>query len=387
MYFIFSKKIPYTFCVFFLLLLFLASNSISAEIATTYYKTKRNENLIEVLNNQFKIPKNFLNNNGQYILENIKRWNPQIKYWNPISTNSILYLEVPREVSPYYRIESFQFKSIQEVSEPIPKKVEQVPIKTIVKKKKKKKRKKRKPSSEMKEIVKEEKKEIKGFIDTIVSAQTGSYVDETPSGSQIETEKGLLAVGMHIAYKWNPKNTWLYYGDLHYNHSGSVTVSNSNSSFSNPNTWVLGAGIHIPRYWSRVSIELGLERKEISFLSYDKAQTITTENAASLLFGFKATFNNFKIRSLIHYSLGTKPGHLFFDYYQSFSGSGSLDQGSTTYTPTMELTGINAGLRQNIWRTWFLEGTMALNTMVSTTNSLTSKETLMTINIGSQIDL
>ena len=368
-------------------------------VVTAKYRTSRGQSLEEIVNFAFEIPIKFLKTRkGQELLEKIKVLNPQITNWKSTPRGRIITLEMPKEVRPYYSVPQYlrnvtvrekgkKSKNLEYRNLEAPPEITYTPPKRkrflVVIKEETRPIQARKPMSEKIEIV-QDTRQHKHFVDTYISAQTGTYSDDTSNGESIDTEKGLLGVGIHPIITWDEKKEWLVYGDLIYDHSGSVTVGNTNSAYSNPNAWTFGGGLHYPRYWKELDVELGLERKEVSYLSYDKNQTINTSNAASLLYGFKATFYSVKAKAIFPFYFGTKKANLSLAAYQSLIGSGELDLGG--YTPSMSLFGYKAGYRQYVWKTYYFEVNYENNTM-SADNDTSSVETVVAINIGSMVGL
>lgn len=369
-------------CLIFLFSLLLSSqvSAQSEEVSTSYYyTTKGGENLIEILNTGLGVSKSFLKNEGSSIVNNIKKWNPHISKWDPIDEDKEIYLEFPKKYRFTLKANKREIKKIK------PTLKRSLAAKNEVKEKDVKEKKKITPEKE------EEKAPVipdgkAGFMEIVVSAQTGSYEENTPQGSRIDSERGALGVGTHVVLKWRPEHKNYIYGDLIYGQSGSVTVGDSNTSFSTPNTWTFGAGIHMPDILFDWDFELGLERKEVSYLSYNKTGSkITNQNASSLLFGFKGTFYNVKARAVIPYILFDNESQLNFSYIKSLTGSGKL--GTSSYSPSLSLSGYRFGIRQGIWKEFFLEAGYEYNLVNEKDTGTDSTETVLSFNIGSILDI
>lgn len=344
-----------------------------------YYTTKQNRSLLDILSEGLRVPKSFLKNEGRTIVNNIKNWNPHIKNWDPVATDQKIYLEFPKKYSFLLRSENKKLKKsvVQKkrvVKRSVATQKEEEPVKKEVK-----------VEEPVVEIKDESHSDI-GFMEMFFSSQKGSYEDETPGGSRIDTERGALGVGTHVVLKWKPEHKNFVYGDLAYNQSGSVTVGESNTSFSTPNTWLVGAGLHMPELLFDWDFEIGLERKEISYLSWDKQNiNITKVNAANFLFGLKGTFYNLKLRGVIPYILFDNEAQINMSYVKSFIGSGKLD--SNDYSPTLSLSGYRFGIRQGIWKRFFIEGGYETNIVNEEKTDTNTTETVLLFNIGSVLDI
>ncbi|MFZ9000508.1 MAG: hypothetical protein ACO20H_04350 [Bacteriovoracaceae bacterium] len=87
-----------------LIFLFLNSLALANEWdleSSGIYEIKRPTTLDEILIEKFKLPPEFLviEIDGENLLDKIKKMNSHIKEWNPISSGSHLYLELPQKAS------------------------------------------------------------------------------------------------------------------------------------------------------------------------------------------------------------------------------------------------------------------------------------------------
>lgn len=217
------------------------------------------------------------------------------------------------------------------------------------------------------------------FFDLAMYAQKASYDDETTAGgSTLSSEKGNLEIGILFAKRWKPENKHFYYFESSFVHSGSVTVGTSNDSFSTPNALNLGGGILLPEFWKEFTFLFGLRREQVSYLSFNKTNTITSSNASTLLTGTTGTFYSLKAKAIYAFRFFKRPTEFNAELGRSIIGSLELENDS--YAPSASILDITAGLKHFVYKDFWLEATYKYGFLSA--DSISTTESILSINIG-----